>query len=100
MTEPYVKIDIQNEVGYIEFFHPAHNSLPGNLLAELAQTITDTGINNDIKVIVLKSGKDRTFCAGASFKELINIGNIPMTLFQWEINNDWTVLEEIVPGLN
>merc|ERR1711965_628169 len=34
------------------------------------------------------------------FKELINIGNIPMTLFQWEINNDWTVLEEIVPGLN
>ena len=34
------------------------------------------------------------------FRELINIGNIPMTLFQWEINNDWTVLEEIVPGLN
>ena len=34
------------------------------------------------------------------FKELINIGNIPMTLFQWEIINDWTVLEEIVPGLN
>jgi len=34
------------------------------------------------------------------FKELINIGNIPMTLFQWEINNDWTVLDEIVPGLN
>jgi hypothetical protein len=34
------------------------------------------------------------------FKELINIGNIPMTLFQWEINNDGTVLEEIVPGLN
>ena len=34
------------------------------------------------------------------FKELIKIGNIPMTLFQWEIINDWTVLEEIVPGLN
>lgn len=34
------------------------------------------------------------------FRELINIGNIPMTLFQWEINNDWTVLDEIVPGLN
>ena len=33
------------------------------------------------------------------FKELINIGNIPMTLFQWEINDDWSVLEEIVPGL-
>ncbi len=73
MSEPYVKIDIVNEVGYIEFFHPAHNSLPGNLLAELTQIITDAGTNNGIKVIVLKSGKDRTFCAGASFKELINI---------------------------
>ena len=75
MSEPYVKIDIVNEVGYIEFFHPAHNSLPGNLLAELAQIITDAGTNKGIKVIVLKSGKDRTFCAGASFKELININD-------------------------
>ena len=75
MSEPYVKLDIENEVGYIEFFHPAHNSLPGDLLAQLAQTITDAGTNDAIKVIVLKSGKDRTFCAGASFKELVNIND-------------------------
>ncbi|GGH40416.1 enoyl-CoA hydratase [Mangrovimonas yunxiaonensis] len=75
MTQPYVKQTIENEVGYIEFFHPAHNSLPGDVLAELAQTITDAGTNDAIKVIVLKSGGDRTFCAGASFKELININN-------------------------
>ncbi|OBX22715.1 MULTISPECIES: enoyl-CoA hydratase/isomerase family protein [Bizionia] len=71
--EPYVKQTIDNDVAYIEFFHPAHNSLPGNVLAELAQTITDAGKNNNIKVIVLKSGGERTFCAGASFEELINI---------------------------
>lgn len=75
MSEPYVKQTIENEVGYIEFFHPAHNSLPGDILAKLAQTITDAGTNDTIKVIVLKSGKDRTFCAGASFKELININD-------------------------
>ena len=75
MSDPYVKLDIINEVGYIEFFHPAHNSLPGDVLAKLAQTITDAGNNDDIKVIVLKSGGDRTFCAGASFKELININD-------------------------
>jgi methylglutaconyl-CoA hydratase len=75
MSDPYVKIDIENEVGYIEFFHPAHNSLPGNILAELAQAITTAGNNEAIKVIVLKSGKDRTFCAGASFKELVNISD-------------------------
>ncbi|MBO6607978.1 enoyl-CoA hydratase/isomerase family protein [Psychroserpens sp.] len=73
MTEAYVNLHIENEVGYIEFFHPAHNSLPGNILAKLAQTITDAGNNTEIKVIVLKSGGDRTFCAGASFNELINI---------------------------
>ncbi|WP_109302655.1 enoyl-CoA hydratase/isomerase family protein [Aquimarina sp. AU474] len=75
MTAPYVNIDIENGIGTIEFFHPAHNSLPGDILTKLAQTITDAGNNKDVKVIVLKSGKDRTFCAGASFKELININD-------------------------
>ncbi|NND62512.1 MAG: enoyl-CoA hydratase/isomerase family protein [Flavobacteriaceae bacterium] len=75
MNDPYVKVDIENGVGTIEFFHPAHNSLPGNLLAELTQTITAAGNNKEIKVIVLKSGGDRTFCAGASFEELITIND-------------------------
>lgn len=75
MSDPYVKLEIINNVGYIEFYHPAHNSLPGDVLAKLAQTITDAGQNDAIKVIVLKSGNDRTFCAGASFKELININD-------------------------
>ncbi len=75
MTQPYVNITVENQVGTIEFFHPAHNSLPGDILAKLAQTITDAGTNDAIKVIVLKSGRDRTFCAGASFKELININD-------------------------
>ena len=73
--QPYVKQTIENEVGYIEFFHPAHNSLPGNILAKLADTIAEAGKNDTIKVIVLKSGGDRTFCAGASFNELININD-------------------------
>ena len=75
MTQPYVKQHIENEVAYIEFFHPAHNSLPGDILAKLAETITEAGKNEAIKVIVLKSGGARTFCAGASFKELININD-------------------------
>ena len=75
MTQPYVDIKIEDGVGTIEFFHPAHNSLPSDILAKLAKTITDAGKNEAIKVIVLKSGGDRTFCAGASFKELIAINN-------------------------
>ncbi|SDB55264.1 methylglutaconyl-CoA hydratase [Flavobacteriaceae bacterium MAR_2010_188] len=72
---PYVNKHIENNIAYIEFFHPSHNSLPGDLLARLAETITDAGNDEDVKLIVLKSGGDRTFCAGASFKELININD-------------------------
>ena len=42
-------------------------------MAQLAEAITKAGEDESVKVIVLKSGGDRTFCAGASFKELINI---------------------------
>ena len=75
MNEPYVKQEINNNIATIEFFHPAHNSLPGDLLAKLASTITEAGNNDEVKVIILKSGGDRTFCAGASFNELININD-------------------------
>ena len=75
MTQPYVKEDIHNGISTITFFHPAHNSLPGDILAKLTATITEAGKNDAVKVIILKSGGDRTFCAGASFKELININD-------------------------
>ena len=75
MEQPYVKQDIKNNIATIEFFHPAQNSLPGDLLAQLAETITAAGNNDEVKVVVLQSGGDRTFCAGASFNELININD-------------------------
>ena len=49
--------------------------MPSDILSLLEQTIIDAGKNDDIKVIVLKSGGDRTFCAGASFEELVDINN-------------------------
>lgn len=73
--ESYVTLSIENNVGYIEFFHPNRNSMPSDVLAKLEQTIVEAGANTAIKVIVLKSGGDRTFCAGASFNEVIAIDN-------------------------
>lgn len=75
MSTPYVKLNNKKGIGYIEFFHPAQNSLPGSLLSELARTITAAGEDNTIKVVVLQSGGDRTFCAGASFNELVDIND-------------------------
>jgi len=73
--EPYVKQTIENQIATIEFFHPEQNSLPGAILAQLAETITNAGENDAIKVIILQSGGERTFCAGASFKELVAIND-------------------------
>ena len=75
MSNPYVKLNIETGVGYITFYHPNRNSMPSNILSLLEQTIIDAGKNQAIKVIVLRSGGDRTFCAGASFNEVIDIKN-------------------------
>ena len=62
-----------NGVATISFYHPAQNSLPAALLNDLTANIEKAGNDNEVKVIVLKSEGDRTFCAGASFDELLQI---------------------------
>lgn len=69
----HVETSIENGLASIEFFHPMSNSLPGKLLAKLADSITEAGKNDEVKVILLKSSGDRAFCAGASFDELTSI---------------------------
>lgn len=73
--EAYVSLTVNNNVGYVEFFHPNRNSMPSDILSKLEQKIKEAGQNENVKVIVLKSGGDRTFCAGASFNEVIAIDN-------------------------
>ncbi|MBR9919575.1 MAG: enoyl-CoA hydratase/isomerase family protein [Bacteroidetes bacterium] len=71
-----VETSHNNGIATIEFFHPSHNSLPGRLLAELAAAITAAGEDDSVTLILLKSAGDRTFCAGASFDELIAIEDL------------------------
>ena len=76
MSQAYVNQSIENNIGYITFFTPEHNAMPSPILKQLELAIKDAGKNDDIKVIVLKSGGERTFCAGASFTELVAINNL------------------------
>ena len=73
--EGSVSTSIQNHLATITFQHPQHNSMPGYLLADLANQIKKAGENQDVHLILLQSGGDRTFCAGASFDELMIIKN-------------------------
>ena len=76
MSTSYVRLNVKDKVGYIEFYNPPHNGLPASMLASLTNLITKAGSDPTIAVVVLKSGGDRTFCAGASFEELKAISNI------------------------
>lgn len=73
--EGSVTTSIDKNIAIITFAHPAHNSLPGYLLSDLAQQIKNAGDSPDVRVIVLSSEGERTFCAGASFDELLTIRN-------------------------
>src|SRR6185312_10552306 len=60
-------------VATISFYHPSQNSLPADLLNQLTDKITEAGNNPQTRVIVIKSAGERTFCAGASFDELLQL---------------------------
>ena len=69
----YVAANVKDGISTISFYHPAQNSLPANLLSQLCIEIEKAGNNPETRVIILKSDGDRTFCAGASFDELVQI---------------------------
>ena len=71
--QPFVNTTIKNNIAEIIFGTPKSNSLPGEILEKLAQTILDEGSKKEVKAILLKSEGDKSFCAGASFDELLEI---------------------------
>ncbi len=73
IQDGYVQSETHKGITFIEFFHPQSNSLPGKILQKLAEEIHFAGNHDESKVIILKSGGEKTFCAGASFDELIQI---------------------------
>ncbi len=73
MNQGTIFTNITNKVATITFFHPASNSLPGDLLNRLTETFNRLDANLDVNIIVLKSEGEKTFCAGASFDELLQV---------------------------
>jgi methylglutaconyl-CoA hydratase len=73
VSDGYVKTEIHQKVGTIEFHHPQSNSLPAAVLVDLAKAINQAAHDPEISVIVLRSTGEKVFCAGASFDELLAI---------------------------
>lgn len=67
---------IENKIATIEFSHPASNSFPSELLQRLTDELDKISANKEVSVIILKSGGEKAFCAGASFDELLQIDDL------------------------
>ena len=75
MEQGSLFVQTVNGIATVEFYHPASNSLPSNLLTRMTKAFDKLSLDNTVKVIILKSEKERAFCAGASLKELLSIDN-------------------------
>lgn len=68
--------DIQGGIATIEFGHPQANSFPLELLYRLEKEINTLSENDQVKIIILKSEGEKSFCGGASFDELLQIDSL------------------------
>ncbi len=75
MQDGFVKLEIENKIAKLTFYHPKSNSLPSSLLREMTEKFNQLSANDNVNVIILQSEGDKTFCAGASFDELMKITN-------------------------
>lgn len=67
---------IKDNIATVTFQHPASNSFSSALIERLIENIDRLSDDDTIKVIVLKSEGEKTFCAGASFDELKAINTL------------------------
>lgn len=74
--DAFVNTTIENAVATITFFHPSQNALPRYLLNEIIAALKSMDTNPNVKIILLRSGGERTFCAGANFDELLAITDL------------------------
>ena len=76
MNNGFVTQELKNNIAEITFGTPKSNALPGEILEKMAQTIIESGRDENVKAILLKSEGEKAFCAGASFDELLEIDDL------------------------
>ena len=67
---------IDHYIATVTFSHPQSNSFPSELLQKLIDTFDRLSEDEKVRVIVLQSEGEKTFCAGASFDELMAINDL------------------------
>lgn len=72
-AEGYLQVHIQNQIATLEFGHPASNAFTTALLRQFTEALHKLSENPQVHVIVINSSENRSFCAGASLDELLEV---------------------------
>lgn len=73
--EAFVSYISSGPIARILFYHPRHNALPSDLLNKLVEAFDQANREEEVRVVLLQSEGERSFCAGANFDELLSIAN-------------------------
>ena len=73
MSQGTIFTHTDKAVAAITFSHPKSNSFPAELLERLTGTIDRLATDDQVRCLLLQSDGDSSFCAGASFDELLQI---------------------------
>lgn len=76
MDHPKIRVDFQDQIAEVVFYHPKANTFTMEQLKELAEIFRRLGQDERVKVIMLRSLGDKVFSAGAYFDELLQLGDI------------------------
>ena len=76
MDKGSISVNTYHGIATISFSHPKSNSLSSDLAAQLTDTIINLAGNDDVRVIILRSEGEKTFCAGASFDEMAKLKDL------------------------
>ena len=71
-----IEITTENGIATLEFSHSQANCLPLDFLYRLADELGKLSVDDTVKVVLLRSAGEKTFCAGAFFDELSQVDSL------------------------
>ena len=72
----YVYSTTENGIATLEFSHSQANCLPLDFLYRLVDELGKLSVDDTVKVVLLRSAGEKTFCAGAFFDELLQVDSL------------------------
>ena len=72
----YVYSTTENGIATLEFSHSQANCLPLDFLYRLSEELNKLSVDDTVKVVLLRSAGEKTFCAGAFFDELSQVDSL------------------------